>query len=196
MMDIWQDTKLLLFLLFFVPGFISVKVYDLLVPSERRDFSKSVFEVVGYSALNFAALSWLIITLVSSVPLFSNAYIFTLSVLLILFFFPIVWPMLFVKLQSWPPTAAYFRHPIQKPWDYVFGLKKPFWMIVHLKDGRRVGGRFYVNSFASSYPAEEQIYLEEVWNLDEDGKFVECVPQTRGLLIPGREIMLIELFEG
>ena len=30
-----------LFLVFFVPGFISLKVYDLFIPSERRDFSKS-----------------------------------------------------------------------------------------------------------------------------------------------------------
>ena len=52
-----QET-LLLFLLFFVPGFVSIKVYDLLVPGERRDFSKSFYEAIAYSALNVGVLFW------------------------------------------------------------------------------------------------------------------------------------------
>jgi len=43
-MDIWQIDKLVLFLVFFIPGFISIRVYDSLVPSERRDLSKSLFD--------------------------------------------------------------------------------------------------------------------------------------------------------
>jgi hypothetical protein len=52
-----QET-LALFLLFFVPGFISLKTYDLFVPGERRDFSKSIYEAVAYSALNLGVLFW------------------------------------------------------------------------------------------------------------------------------------------
>jgi hypothetical protein len=37
--DVWGADKLTLFVIFFLPGFISMKVYDLLVPGERRDFS-------------------------------------------------------------------------------------------------------------------------------------------------------------
>lgn len=64
-MEIWEVDKLVLFLVFFIPGFVSLKVYDLFIPGEQRDFSKSVFEVVAYSALNFASVSWLIIWLIS-----------------------------------------------------------------------------------------------------------------------------------
>jgi len=39
-----QQATLALFLAFFVPGFLMIRVYDLLVPTERRDFSKSVFD--------------------------------------------------------------------------------------------------------------------------------------------------------
>lgn len=194
-MDIWQESRLALFLLFFMPGFISIKVYDLLIPGERRDFSKSLLEVVGYSSLNFAPLSPLIILILAGVPLFDNIYFFTLLAMLALFVLPILWPILFVRLQSWPPAAAYLRHPIEKPWDYVFGSKDPFWVIVHLKDGRRVAGKFYSNSFASSYPAEEQIYLEEMWRLDDDGKFIEPVDRSRGVIVLRSEIALVELFE-
>jgi hypothetical protein len=43
----------------------------------------------------------------------------------------------------------YTVHPISKPWDFVFSKKQPYWIIVHLSDGRRIGGRFGENSFAS-----------------------------------------------
>jgi len=59
-MDIWNVDKLTLFLVFVLPGFISIKVYDLMVPGERRDFSKSLLEAISYSTLNFGALFWLI----------------------------------------------------------------------------------------------------------------------------------------
>ena len=54
-----QET-LALFLIFFIPGFISLKVYDLPIPGERRDFTKSLFDTMACTALNFAALLWLI----------------------------------------------------------------------------------------------------------------------------------------
>lgn len=50
-----QQATLILFLGFFVPGFLMIRIYDLLVPTERRDFSKSVFDAVAYSAVNFVA---------------------------------------------------------------------------------------------------------------------------------------------
>jgi len=65
-MDIWEPEKIILFLALFMPGFISIKVYDLLVATKRRDFSNSVLEAIGYSVLNFTVLSWLIILISST----------------------------------------------------------------------------------------------------------------------------------
>jgi hypothetical protein len=52
-MDLWSIDRLTLFFLFFLPGFVSLKVYDLLVPGEMRDFSRAFFDALSYSALNF-----------------------------------------------------------------------------------------------------------------------------------------------
>jgi hypothetical protein len=68
-------------------------------------------------------------------------------------------------------------------------------MLVHLKDGRTVGGLYDEDSFASSYPESEDLYLQEVWKLNEQGGFIEKVPNTRGLLINYEGIEFIELFE-
>ena len=56
-------------------------------------------------------------------------------------------------------------------------------------------GRFDTNSFASSYPAKEQIYLEEVWELGEKGNFVKRIDRSKGIVILGDEIVAIEFFE-
>lgn len=194
-MDFWQIDKLTLFLIFFIPGFISIKIYDLLVPSGRRDYSKSLFEIISYSAINFAALSWLIILIHSENFYINHVIMYFFSIFFILFIAPILWPFFILKLFSWKPIANLIVHPIQKPWDYVFGKKQPYWLIVHLKDGRKIGGKFDYNSFASSNPAEEQIYLEEVWKLDNDGKFLEPVERTKGIVILSAEIHSIEFFE-
>jgi hypothetical protein len=52
-------------------------------------------------------------------------------------------------------------HPIGKPWDYVFSKKEKYWIIVTLKNGKKIGGKHSENSFSSSSPNENQIYLEE-----------------------------------
>jgi len=194
-MNIWQIDKLILFLIFFVPGFISIKMYDLLIASEKRNFSKDLLEAVGYSSLNFAALSWLII-LIHSADFYTNHKVrYIIFLFIILFIMPTLWPFLFLKIANWNPIKKYIVHPIQKPWDYVFSKKKSFWVIVHLKDGRRIGGRFDTNSFASSYPCEEQIYLEEVWKLDDKGAFVKAIERSKGIIILGNDISAVELFE-
>jgi len=108
---------------------------------------------------------------------------------------PILWPILFLKLSTWKPISKYIIHPIQKPWDYVFGKREAFWIIIHLKDRRKIGGKFGTSSFSSSYPSEEQIYLEEVWKLDENGKFIGPIERSKGIIILGKEILSIEFFK-
>jgi hypothetical protein len=67
------------------------------------------------------------------------------------------------------------------------------WIIVHL-NGRKVGGVFGSNSFASSDPAEPQIYLEEVWELDEHERFIKKIDQSEGMLLFAKDIVAVEFF--
>ncbi|HAT50376.1 MAG TPA: hypothetical protein DCS88_08580 [Alphaproteobacteria bacterium] len=59
---------------------------------------------------------------------------------------------------------------------------------------RRVGGRFDQSSNASAFPKENQIYIEEVWELGENGVFKEKVNGTRGIIVQGKDISLVEFF--
>ncbi len=193
-MDIWSADKLVPFLIFFLPGFISMKVYDLMVPGEPRDFSKSLMEAISYSTLNFAALFWLIAIIQSGDFFRAHFILYSLAVILIMVLAPAFWSILFLWLSKWRRISRYFVHPIRKPWDYVFGKRIPYWVIVHLKSGEKIRGRFGLDSFASSNPADEQIYLEEVWNLDQDDQFLSPVERSTGIILMNDEIRAVEFF--
>jgi hypothetical protein len=194
-MDLWNADKLTLFIVFFLPGFISMKVYDLLVPGEPRDFTKSMFEAISYSALNFAALFWLIATIRTGDFYHRHFVLYSFSVAVIMIVVPACWPFVFLRISAWRPFGRHLVHPIQKPWDYVFGKHDPFWIIVHLKNGEKIGGRFGLESFASSNPADEQIYLQQVWVLGDDDRFVAPVEDSRGIIVMNDEIRAVEFFE-
>lgn len=180
----WDPQKLGLFLLFVLPGFISLKVYDLIVPAERRDFSKALVDAVCYSTLN-AAIFYLPISATSG-------WAHYLAWLVGFLVAPASWPFVFRQLAIWPPIAKRIVHPIQKPWDWYFEKADPSWVMIHLKNGLTIGGWFGYDSFASSYPAPEQIYLEQVWILDENLNFKERAKDTKGMLIFSGEIVSVE----
>src|ERR1700691_268635 len=110
-MDIWNADKLTLLLVFFLPGFISIKVYDLMAPGERRDVSKSLLEAVCYSTLNFVALFWLIALIRRSDFYRGHFILYSLAVAVIMVGVPACWPFLFLRLSTWRPIAKHLVHP-------------------------------------------------------------------------------------
>jgi len=67
-----------------------------------------------------------------------------------------------------------------------------FWVIVHLRDGRKVVGKYGERSFASTGAVPEQLYLEELHEL-KDGR-LHKVPATKGGLFVQGSIEMLELF--
>jgi Family of unknown function (DUF6338) len=191
-MDIWDLNKLTIFIAFVIPGFISIKCYELFFPS-AKDASDKLIDAVSYSSINYALLILPIITIEKSsiktiCPL--TYYIFYIFVF---FIAPIMWVIVWKYLR----TSQFFQknipHPTQKPWDYVFAQKKPYWVKVVLKDGTVVAGLYAYKSFVSSSPAQEQIYLEQTWIINDNGGFERAKNDTAGVIILTNEISHIEL---
>lgn len=193
-MDIWEVDKLIIFIAFVVPGFISLKTYELLQPGLAKDSSQQVVDAVAYSSINYALLLWPIYTverhnLQASYPtLYALFYVFVLLVA------PIVWAWMFRWLRTTQLIQKSLAHPTGKPWDYVFSQRKPYWVIATLSDGRQIAGRYDEKSFASSSPATEQIYLEEAWMLNEDGGLERPRVDSAGIIILSQDIVTLELF--
>ena len=182
-MDIFDMNKIYIFLLFFVPGFISTKIWNLLVPSEVRKISDYVLETVSYSCINLAVLYWLIKIVINQEFRMEHPNLTNFYILAILFILPIIWPILVFRILNLDFLKGRIIHPTPKSWDYFFGLGVPCYVLIHLKNGKLIGGLYGGDSFASSFPNKEDMYLQEVWGVNEKGEFQQKIENTRGLWI-------------
>ncbi len=193
-MNIWEVDKLFLFIAFVVPGFISLKTYALLQPTQVKDTSQQLIDAVAYSSINYALLMGPIY-LVEHLNLRSDyPTLYILFYFVVLLVAPIAWAWAFLWLRKTQLLQRSIAHPTGKPWDFVFGQRIRYWVIATLSDGRQVAGRFDSKSFASSSPAAEQIYLEEAWVLSEGGGFERVRSDSAGIIILAKEIATLELF--
>lgn len=190
-MNIFEPNSLLLFILFFVPGFVSMKIYDILVPNESRSNPAYVFDAVAYSTINFIC-AWPFLASIYHEQHLSSFYLF-FTFLLILFIFPSIIAIAAVKVLSLSFIKKQAPGLATRPWDVVFDKETGYWVIVHLKNGEQIAGEFSTASAASYHPREEQIYLEQVVNINPDGT-VNRLTGSKGVIIMGSEIVMIELF--
>jgi hypothetical protein len=133
MEKLFEDQKALsLFLLFFVPGFISLKMYDLAVPGERRDFSKSLYDAIAYGALNLGVLFWLFDFVLSAQLTRFWWYTCWFAALVV---FPSIWPLLGLWIRKHKLVAGRLYNPNPRAWDSLFQRREPYWVIAHLRTG-------------------------------------------------------------
>lgn len=193
-MDIWQTDKLILFIAFVIPGFLSIKFYQLIFPGTVRNASDQLIDAIAYSCINYALLFWAIVYVEDSGFRQIHPSLYYMFYVFVLF----VSPFFLVLAWKWLRTHERFKgtapHPTPKPWDFVFKQAKPFWIIVYLKNGNKVGGKYSGKSFASSFPADEQIYLEEAWLVSDAGLLDRAVKQSAGVLVMASEISYVEFF--
>lgn len=83
-------------------------------------------------------------------------------------------------------------------WAFMQQADSGKFVRVHLKDAGDsvVLGRYGILSGASSDPATHDLYLQELWEGDNDGWFVARQPGTTGVWIAGDQIKSIEFFAG
>lgn len=193
-MDIWDVDKLILFIAFVVPGFISLKTYALLQPADFKDTSQQLVDAVAYSSINYALLIAPIYAVEYLNLKQSHPFWYVIFYVIVLLIAPIVWAKAFLWLRKTEFLQKTMAHPTGKPWDFVFSQKRPYWVIATLIDGRQVAGLFHAKSFASSSPSSEQIYLQEAWVLNDDGGFERAREKSAGIIILAKEIATIELF--
>lgn len=193
-MDIWSVDKLLLFIAFVVPGFVSLKAYEMLSLAAPKDASKQLVDAVAYSSFNYALLLWPIYEVETHGVRDTHPTWYILFYVLVLLIAPLAWACGLWKLRVTQFFQRTLPHPTGKPWDYVFKRREPYWVIVTLKDGKQIAGRYDSKSFASSAPEVEQLYLEQAWKLSAEGGFERPRDQSAGILVLSSDIASVELF--
>ena len=189
---------LLLFLL--VPGFVFIRVIDTLHPGRRATMGNQIIDV------GFWSVAILAVWFLPAVLLFQRGpalpyglYPLLLFVLILLGVFatPLLLAYILHRLELRGTLKKLGTKPSPTPSDWVFSHEagKHFYVRFHRKEGEDLGGYFGENSFATSSPNGQEIYVEEVWRLDEDGRFIEPVEETQGAIVNREDCTLIEFVE-
>lgn len=125
-MDIWEANRLVLFISFVIPGFVSLKTYQLIQPGAYEGTSERLVDAVAYSCINYAILFWPVVAVEQSELIIRSQALYYLFYVVVLFLAPIAWAVGWRFLR----TREFFQrnapHPTSKPWDYFFGQRKSY----------------------------------------------------------------------
>lgn len=86
-------------------------------------------------------------------------------------------------------------HPVERAYDFAFIKdRSPGFVILTFKDGSQIYGFFGTQSLASTDRNRSDIYLERLYNAQDDGQWLEATPQ-RSAVITLDDIRSIEFLE-
>jgi hypothetical protein len=183
---------------FLVPGFLIDLTVSRFFYKKSEQVPLILLRFLTFSCLNYAV--WIFIYLLPWDKRFlTNPVFLAVIFLIVIFISPLFLGLIFglanqQQLVEQGLAILGFRTLSGFPsaWDYKFGqINEPLWVLVTLKDGDQVAGRFGKNSFASSDLSERDLYLESVYQLSEDNPW-QRVTETSGILIKAEEIRYIE----
>lgn len=181
-------SKLAIVALFALPGFISLRVWGLIFPTSPSALKDQIGEAISFGILNAMVCAPLFFLLQPNSPL--ALYILAVVTLVVL---PAIWPFPLRWLMRILQKHDIILITSHCAWDDVFLRDEPYFVIVHLNDGARVGGYYGPKSFAGLHPNSGELYLEQLWYLDEEGKFTSIVPDSRGLILRPAYYKYVEL---
>ncbi|CEK32660.1 hypothetical protein JGS6364_PCS1200511 (plasmid) [[Clostridium] sordellii] len=192
----------LLTVTFLMPGFIIFYIKSMLVPQRIVHQSNYIFRYFFYSSINIAISMPLIYFVQSNNYYESHPYkviLFWISIVIIL---PIVLGIVFANISSrgidkkilnkiCPSTLG----SIPTAWDYKFSkLDEERYVQVKLKDGSIIRGLYSTESYVSSQQEERDIYLEELFYINENNSWIN-IENSDGVLLKSSEIVAIEFIK-
>src|SRR5579859_177776 len=177
-----------------LPGVVIVYVRGQLLPNRRLELKDAI---VGYVALSvlYQALLGLAAEVPWPMPGVVPAPIFSISISMI---FPALLG-LWLGLDGsfgWSRLALqrlgiHLSHPVNSAWDWRFSACEECWIMATLKDGTRWQGHLSPNSFTSTDPTERDIFIEQVYNLEDDNTWTA---KGSSVLIAQGEIQTLEFW--
>lgn len=181
-----------------LPGLVAMLVYDELVPSERRDWSKDTVAAIVFGSVNYVllkpAFQWLATQQLD--VSWKGLGIFVVNVFVHLGF-PVVSAFGMFRVKKWlAERGCIMVHPTPTAWDHAFsGRSKECWVRVRLRDGNWVGGRWAAGAFAGTSVNCRDLHLVMAQSLQEDGSFGDDPGFPRELLLGEEEIGIVEFLE-
>ena len=183
---------------FLLPGFIIKSVLDTLVPPAKHNDSKYFFSCLLYSIVNCAIWSWayFLLNKISD----NHPIIYWISLLATTVVGATLLAFVVGVIKQKGAIEWVFKkmginktHPAPTAWDYYFAKQEESWVVVTLKSGKTIYGKFSEHSFSSSDAEERDLYIEKTYGINDDMTWEED-EKSKGILIAKEEIETIEFF--
>lgn len=181
-----------------VPGFIIDSIYRSCVPQEDVKSESALLRFLFFSTINYAVV-FPVLIFISEIPYInSHGTIRFYISLLVIFIFSVAIALIIsvISNKGWIRTllqkmGIHTTHVVPTAWDYQFKKEEPRYLTIYLKDGGIVFGYWGADSFASSLRDNKDIFLEKIFDVNEDNEWVE-ITQNNGLWIPVESVKYIE----
>jgi Family of unknown function (DUF6338) len=86
-------------------------------------------------------------------------------------------------------------HSITSGWNELFSKQGASLIRATLSDGRVVGGFYDEPSLAGYSEQTQDLYINERWELDEEGWFVKPAERSLGIWLPRESIVSLEIYD-
>ena len=200
MPETWAQATVILALV--VPGFIyRASRQSITGPDpEEREFGARILRSIAATAV-FAGIYTLCFgPFIRDYVLAPSKALSDIRVIGLLFIvFALLIPWLAARVRYYITTSAWYGwaivwirrrlklrrgfDPTPSAWDFAFGRSTASWVRVRYADGRWIGGWFGDQSYASSFPNPQEIYVQEGWVIDDEGKFTNILHAPGGMII-------------
>jgi hypothetical protein len=189
----------LAFLVLIAPGFVALRTMEMLISSERRKAADAIIDIVLFSVVTDTIWGFLLsfahVRSLTQVPLGVQVAL----LVLIVFVTPVALTMLYVRVRRWLTERRGGIDLEAKPWDLAFHryfANDPVQIVLTLAGGRKIGGFYQKPSAASGFPVPEQLYIKDVYSVDEtSGRLIGRIENHRGLLVDKSSVETIEFFD-
>lgn len=186
--------------IFLLPGYIIKSILDCIIPPRRHNDATFYLFCFFFSVLNCAVWSWayvLVLTKISAQSIWHWILLLLITLIGSAIFGTVIgyilqkgWIMNFLSKLELKPI-----HPCPTAWDFCFSKQQSCWVIVTLMSGEMISGRYATKSFASSDIDKRDLYLEDVYTINEQSVW-HHIDGNEGVLILGKSIKCIEFFTG
>jgi len=187
---------------FIIPGSIVISITRRVIPKKENEYNTKILEYFIYSFLNFFMWSILIYDIYSNIDSWKEHYVLLwLALFMIIFLSPAAIALIVIQIDQKDiirKICIYFNltslDTDPSAWDFKFKNISSEWVIVTLKNDKIVSGFLGSLSYISQNEKERDIYISEVFEIDENNKWTRK-KNTDGILIKAEEIKYIEFFK-
>ncbi len=187
---------------FIIPGSIVISITRRVIPKKENEYNTKILEYFIYSFLNFFMWSILIYDIYSNIDSWKEHYVLLwLTLFMIIFLSPAAIALIVIQIDQKDiirKICIYFNltslDTDPSAWDFKFKNISSEWVIVTLKNDKIVSGFLGSLSYISQNEKERDIYISEVFEIDENNKWTRK-KNTDGILIKAEEIKYIEFFK-